>query len=138
MGKLAQIKTKETEASAEDFIKKIPDEQKRKDCMAIVNMMEKATKSPPKLWGSSIIGFGNLRYKSPRTGREVDWFTIGFSPRKANITIYLMNTAAHAAALNKLGKHKTSGGCLYINKMEDVDTKILQEVINSAVNKKKQ
>ena len=138
MGKLVQIKTKETEASAEDFIKKIPDEQKRKDCMAIVNMMEKATKSPPKLWGSSIIGFGNLRYKSPRTGREVDWFTIGFSPRKANITIYLMNTAAHAAALKKLGKHKTSGGCLYINKMEDVDTKILQEVINSAVNKKKQ
>jgi len=138
MGKLAQIKTKETEASAEDFIKKIPDEQKRKDCMAIVNMMEKATKSPPKLWGSSIIGFGNLRYKSPRTGREVDWFTIGFSPRKANITIYLMNIVAHAAALNKLGKHKTSGGCLYINKMEDVDTKILQEVINSAVNKKKQ
>ena len=138
MGKLTQIKTKETEASAEDFIKKIPDEQKRKDCLTIIKMMEKATKATAKLWGSSIIGFGNLRYKSPRTGREVDWFTIGFSPRKANITIYLMNIAAHAAALNKLGKHKTSGGCLYINKMEDVDTKILQEVINSAVNKKKQ
>jgi len=137
MGKLAQIKTKETEASAEDFIKKIPDEQKRKDCLTIIKMMEKATKATAKLWDSSIIGFGNLRYKSPRTGREVDWFTIGFSPRKANITIYLMNTAAHAAALKKLGKHKTSGGCLYINKMEDVDTKILQEVINSAVNKKK-
>ena len=138
MGKLAQIKTKETEASAEDFIKKIPDEQKRKDCHAIIKMMEKATKSPPKLWGSSIIGFGNLRYKSPNTGREVDWFVIGFSPRKANITLYLMNIAAHAAALKKLGKHKASGGCLYINKLEDVDGKVLQEMINSAVKMKKQ
>ena len=138
MGKLAQIKTKETEASAEDFIKKIPDEQKRKDCHAIIKMMEKATKSPPKLWGSSIIGFGNLRYKSPNTGREVDWFVIGFSPRKANITLYLMNIAAHAAALKKLGMHKASGGCLYINKLEDVDGKVLQEMINSAVKMKKQ
>ena len=82
MGKLAEIKTKETESSVEDFINAVADEQKRKDSFAILSMMQKATKEAPKMWGSSIIGFGNLRYKSPKTGREVDWFKIGFSPRR--------------------------------------------------------
>ena len=130
MGKLAQIKTKETEASAEDFIKKIPDEQKRKDSMAIVKMMEKAVKSPPKLWGSSIIGFGDVRYKSPSSGREVDWFKIGFSPRKTNLTIYMgCDVKKHGDALKQLGKYKTGMGCLYINKLADVDVKVLEKMI---------
>jgi len=133
MGKLAQIKTKETDHSVEDFINKVDNEQKRKDSYTIVKIMEKATMEKPKMWGSSIIGFGNLRYKSPNTDREVDWFKIGFSPRKANLTIYLMNLKAHAAALKKLGKHKEGGGCLYINKLEDVDIKVLEEMINATV-----
>jgi len=85
MGKLAAIKTKQTSASVADFINSIADEQKRKDSQVILKLMEKAMKEKPKMWSSSMIGFGNVRYKSPATGREVDWFKIGFSPRKANL-----------------------------------------------------
>ncbi len=129
MGKLAVIKTSQNEASVADFIKSIPIEQKRKDSQVILKMMEKATKEKPKMWGGSIIGFGKLVYKSPASGREVEWFKVGFSPRKANLTIYLMNIPKHAEALKKLGKHKTGGGCLYINKLEDVDLKVLEKMI---------
>src|SRR5690349_23107074 len=117
MGKVAEIKTKENEASVDDFINSVDNEQKRKDSHALMKMMQKATKEKPKMWGSSIIGFGNKRYKSPASGREVDWFKIGFSPRKANFSLYLTASLhAHSPLLQKLGKHKTSGGCLYINK----------------------
>lgn len=132
MGKLAVIKTKETSASAEDFVMGIADEQQRKDSLIILKMMEKATKEKPKMWGSSMIGYGNVRYKSPATGREVDWFKIGFSPRKANLSLHLMNLQKHADALKKLGKHKTGVGCLYINKLEDVDVKVLEKIIAGA------
>lgn len=130
--KLVQIKTKETAASVDGFINTIADEQKRKDCFAILKMMEKATKSKAKLWGSAIIGFGNLIYESPKTGRQVEWFKIGFSPRKANITLYLMGLQKHADALKKLGKHKTGGGCLYINQLEQVDVKVLEKIITAS------
>lgn len=133
MGKLAQIKTKETESSVEDFINGIKEEVKRKDSFSLVKLMEKITKEKPKMWGSSIIGFGNKRYKSPATGREVDWFKIGFSLRKANLTVYLMNMQQHTAALKKLGKHKIGGGCLYINKLGDVDMKVLEGMIKEAL-----
>jgi uncharacterized protein DUF1801 len=132
MGKLAQIKTKPTSSSVESFIDGVANEQKRKDSYVILKMMEKATKEKPKMWGSSIIGFGDVRYKSPATGREVDWFKIGFSPRKANLTIYLINLQRHADGLKKLGKYKTGGGCLYINKLEDVDVKVLEKIIGEA------
>ena len=89
MGKPADIKTKPTDSSVESFIDSIPDEQKRKDSQVILNLMEKATKEKPKMWGSSMIGFGDVRYKSPATGREVDWFKMGFSPRKANLSLHL-------------------------------------------------
>lgn len=134
--KLAEIKTKETTASVEDFINTVDGEQKRKDSFVILEMMKKATKEEPKMWGSSIIGFGNVRYKSPSTAREVDWFRIGFSPRKANLTLYLINMEMHTAALKKLGKHKIGGGCLYINKLEDIDIKILKEMIDAALKNK--
>jgi hypothetical protein len=137
MGKLASIKTKPTEVNVEDFINSIADEQKRRDCFIIMQLMQQATKQAPKIWGSSIIGFGDRRYKSPATEREVDWFIIGFAPRKANITLYLMNMASHADALSKLGKHKIGGGCLYINKLADVDQKVLAGMIKEAVARKK-
>lgn len=130
MGKLAVIKTRENSASVDDFIDSIKDEQQRKDSWVILKMMEKATKEKPKMWGSSMIGFGNLRYKSPATGREVDWFKIGFSPRKANLSLHLIRLDTDA--LKKLGKHKTGVGCLYINKLEDVDIKILEKMIAAA------
>lgn len=132
MGKLAVIKTRPTSLSVTGFIDSIPDEQKRKDCHIILKLMEKATKEKPKMWGSSMIGFGNVRYKSPATGREVDWFKIGFSPRKANFSLHLIDLKRHADALKKLGKHKTGTGCLYINKLEDVDIKVLEKMIDAA------
>ena len=131
--KLVEIKTKPTSASVEDFINNVKDEQKRKDSFVILEMMKKATGEEPKIWGSSIIGFGNVRYKSPATEREVDWLKIGFSPRKANLSIYLMNLKKHETALKKLGKHKTGVGCLYINKLSDVDIKILKDMIGKSV-----
>mgnify|MGYP000963383269 FL=1 len=124
MGKLAEIKTKPTLVSVVDFIETLPDEQKRKDSYVILKLMEKATKEKPQMWGKSLIGFGKLRYKSPTSGREVDWFKIGFSPRKANFSLHLINLQQHADALKKLGKHKVGLGCLYINKLEDVDIKV--------------
>ena len=133
MGKLAEIKTKETDSNVDDFINAVADDQKRKDSFAILKMMRKATKEEPKMWGSAIIGFGNLRYKSPKTGREVDWFKIGFAPRKANISLYLnLDVKAQTSLLQILGKHKTGVGCLYINKLEDVEVKVLEEIINAA------
>ena len=129
MGKVAVIKTKQNSSSVEDFINGIADEQKRKDSFTILKLMEKAMKEKPKMWGSSMIGFGFVRYKSPTSGREVDWFKIGFSPRKANLSLHLINLQRHADALKKLGKHKTGTGCLYINKLEDVDIKILEKMI---------
>ncbi len=137
MGKLAEIKTKETSASVEDFINTVKDEQKRKDSFVILEMMKKATGEEPKMWGSSVIGFGNVRYKSPTTGREVDWLRIGFSPRKANLSLYIsVGIKEHVAALKKLGKHKTGVGCLYINKLEDIDMKVLKGMIDASLNRK--
>jgi hypothetical protein len=134
--KLVEIKTKPTAGSVVDFINNIKDEQKRKDSFVLVEMMKKATGQEPVLWSSSIIGFGNKRYKSPATGREVDWLLIGFSPRKANLSLYIsVGIKEHAAALKKLGKHKTGVGCLYINKLEDVDLNLLESMIAASLNR---
>jgi hypothetical protein len=135
--KLVEIKTKPTAASVEEFINSVTDEQKSKDSFVLLEMMKKATGEEPKMWGSSLIGFGNRRYKSPATGREVDWLLIGFSPRKANLSLYLtINIQEHAAALNKLGKHKTGVGCLYINKLDDIDINVLTSIIDASLNRK--
>lgn len=135
--KLVEIKTKPTTASVEDFINAVADEQKRKDSFAILEMMRKATGEEPRMWGPSLIGFGNVRYKSPKTGREVDWLRIGFSPRKANLSLYLtMDINKHADTLEKLGKHKTGVGCLYINKLADVDMKVLEGLIKTSLKDK--
>ena len=135
--KLAEIKTKPTAATVDDFINNVKDEQKRKDSFVLLKMMKEATGEEPILWSSSVIGFGNKRYKSPTTGREVDWLRIGFSPRKANLSLYIsVGIKEHAAALKKLGKYKTGVGCLYINKLEEIDLKVLKEIIDTSVNRK--
>lgn len=136
-GKKVEIKTKETTASVEDFINSLDDEQKRKDSFAILEMMKKATGEEPKMWGGAIIGFGNIPYVSPKTGREVDWMRIGFSPRKANLSLYIgLGSEGQAEALQKLGKHKRGKGCLYINRLEDVDTKVLKKMIDISAKQK--
>lgn len=137
MAKLAKIKTKETKASVENFINSVKDEVKRKDSHTILKLMQKATKEKPKMWGGSMIGFGKKIYKSPATGREVEWFKMGFSPRKANLSLHLtLDIKKYAAELKKLGKHKTGVGCLYINKLADVDVKVLEKLINTAAKAK--
>ena len=134
--KLAEVKTKPTAVNVEDFINNVKDEQKRKDSFVLLEMMKKASGEEPVLWGSSIIGFGNKRFKSPASGREVDWLLIGFAPRKAGLSLYFtVGVKAHAAALTKLGKHKTGVGCIYINKLEDIDLDVLEEMIDSLLNK---
>lgn len=133
-GKVAEIKTKPTSQSPTDFINAIKDEQKRKDSFVLLEMMKAATGEEPVLWSNSIIGFGIKRYKSPATGREVDWLRMGFAPRKANLSLYLMlNIKEQADALEKLGKHKTGVGCLYINKLADIDIEVLKGMIEASL-----
>ena len=133
---MAEIKTKQNSASVEDFINAVENIQKRNDSFVILEMMKSAFGEEPKMWGSSLIGFGNVRLKSPATGREVDWFRIGFSPRKANLSLYLNgDLKLYETELKKLGKHKTDVGCLYINKLDDVDSEVLRKIINDSLNR---
>ena len=124
---MAELKTKVTRASVEKFLEGIKDEKKREDCFQLLKIMKKATKAEPKMWGTSIIGFGDYHYVYA-SGREGDWFLTGFSPRAQNLTLYMMG-GFDASTLKKLGKYKTGKGCLYINKLEDVDLKVLNELI---------
>ena len=129
---MAELKTKKTEAGVDDFLKGVKDEQVRRDCVEIIKMMKQATKEEPKMWGPSIIGFGSYHYKY-ESGREGDMMQIGFSPRKQNITLYLgLGADGENPLLEKLGKHTTGKGCLYIKKLTDVDSKVLQELINQS------
>jgi len=135
MAKNAELKTKKTGMSVASFIDAIQDDAVRADCAEIIKIMKQAAKDEPKMWGSSIVGFGHYHYKYA-SGRENDWFQIGFSPRKQNITIYFMGSLAdHQAALQKLGKHTTGKGCLYIKSLEDIDKKVLKEFLADAVKK---
>ena len=134
---MPELKTKKTEASADNFLVAIEDERKRDDCFQIIKMMTEATGDKPAMWGSGIIGFGHhqLEYAS---GRHLDWFQIGFAPRKNNITLYIMPGFADSTALmSHLGKFKTGKGCLYIKKLEDVDTSVLEKLIKLSVKKLK-
>ncbi|MFA6085559.1 DUF1801 domain-containing protein [Mucilaginibacter sp.] len=131
--KLAEIKTKPTAVSAMDFIHALASEQKRRDSLVLLEMMQQASGELPVLWSNSIIGFGLKRYQSPASGRQVDWFLIGFAPRKANLTVYLIDLRKHEAALQKLGKHTTGGGCLYLNKLADINLDVLRGMISAAL-----
>lgn len=130
---MAELKTKKTDASVEAFLNKIKDEETRQDCFEIASLMKQVTHSDPKMWGSSIIGFGSRRLKYA-SGRELDWMLIGFSPRKANITLYITGGLEQQTdLLKKLGNYSTGKGCLYIKKLKDVDTKVLKELISQSV-----
>ena len=131
---MAELKTKKTDAPVEKFINSVPDEQKRKDAFVILEMMKKVTGDEPKMWGPSIIGFGDIHLKYA-SGRELDWMKMGFSPRKQNLTLYLTlggGLGNFESVLKKLGKYKTGKGCLYINKLADVNTTVLLEMIKKA------
>jgi uncharacterized protein DUF1801 len=128
---MEELKTKATKADVDQFLEGITDEKKRGECYQILEVMKKATKAEPKMWGTSIIGFGDYHYKYA-TGRENDWFITGFSPRKQNLTLYMMG-GFDSETLQKLGKYKTGKGCLYINKLEDIDTNVLNELVAKSV-----
>jgi hypothetical protein len=129
---MAALKTVQTDESVVKFLNLVEDETKRKDCFTIVEMMKHATKSEPKMWGTSIIGFGSYHYKY-ESGHEGDSCLIGFSPRKQNITLYLMGMFKDEDLLQKLGKYKTGKGCHYINNLSDIDIKVLKHLIKNSI-----
>jgi hypothetical protein len=144
---MAELKTKVNKASVRFFLNSIKDAQKRSDCSEISKMMEKATKSKPEMWGASIVGFGRRKY-TYANGKEGEWMVIGFSPRKQNIALYglkffkmtlggLKENKKENAFLLKLGKYKEGGGCLYVNKLSDINKKELEKIIKLAVSRKK-
>ena len=130
---MAELKTKETDASVEEFLNGIADEKQREDSKKVSVLMENATSAKPKMYGANIVGFGNrtLKYAS---GREQEWMQIGFSPRKGNLTLYLKNEEKwDEELLAKLGKHKLGKGCLYIKRLSDVDEDVLEKLIEKSV-----
>jgi len=130
------MKTKATGVSAADYLKSIPDAQKREDCQAIAKMMQEVTKAEPKMWGPSIVGFGHARLRYPN-GKEIDWMQIAFSPRKANITLYLTEDVLKSDLMKKLGKKDCGKGCLYIKKLSDVDVPTLRKMIQATIRQRK-
>ncbi len=132
---MAELKTKKTTASVAAFLAAVEDEQKRKDSQELLKIFEKVTGEKPAMWGDSIVGFGQYHYKSERSKQEGDWPLTGFSPRKQNITLYIMaGFGDQKKLLEKIGKHKVSGGsCLYINRLSDINVDVLKELIKAGV-----
>lgn len=136
---MAELKTQRNNASVAAFLNSITDEEKRKDCLAVLELMKKITKEEPAMWGDSIVGFGSYHYKSERSKQEGDWFITGFSPRKQNLTLYIMpGISRYKELVDQLGKCKTGGSCLYIKKLSDVDLKVLKQLITTAYKNMKQ
>jgi Domain of unknown function (DU1801) len=129
---MAEQKTKPTAASVEDFVKAIDDPKRREDCLTLIALMKKTTKCEPKMWGASIVGFGDYHYRYA-SGHEGDMFILGFSPRKDAITVYLCTGLDRfRETLDQLGKHKTGKGCLYIRRLEDVNQSVLATLLKKA------
>ena len=126
---MAELKTKPNDAGVLDFLETVEDEGKRDDCYEIMNMMEEVSGEQPKMWGKSIIGYGTYHYKHA-SGREGDWMRIAFSPRKQNLTLYLMaGVERHPELLEKVGKYKNGKSCFHIKKLDDVDRGILKQLM---------
>ena len=132
MADMAELKTRKNDGDVEAFLDGIENEKRRADCRTVVELMADVTGEPPAMWGDSIIGFGSYHYKYP-TGREGDWMAVGVSPRKQNLTVYVMTGfERHAALMAKLGRYTTGKSCLYIKKLEDVDTSVLRELVRDS------
>ena len=130
---MAELKTRKTIDSVEKFLNKVADEQRRKDCFQLLDIMKAATKAEPAMWGTSIVGFGLHRYKY-ESGTKGEWFLVGFSPRKQDLTLYIMRgLERYDALLKKLGKHKTGKSCLYVKKLDDVDMPTLKQLIKQSI-----
>ncbi len=139
---MSEPKTKPHSQDPKDFLNTVEPEQKRLDSFALLELFQKVTGEKPVMWGSSIVGFGKYHYKSEKSRQEGDWMLVGFSPRKQNLTLYILHgNDKQQELLAKLGKHKTSGGsmggCLYINKLADVDQKVLATLIETSFHTKR-
>ena len=129
---MAELKTKETTESVSAFLDRIADEGRRKDCHAVADIMQSVIKEEPRMWGTSIVGFGHYHYKG-KSGREGEWMITGFSPRKGDLTLYIMGGFDKFPDLmSKLGKYKTGKSCLYIKKLSDVDVKVLRKLVTES------
>jgi hypothetical protein len=134
-GFVAELKTKPTAESVSAFLEKIADEGRREDCLAVVDIMRDVIKEEPKMWGGSIVGFGRYHYKY-QSGREGEWMITGFSPRKGDLTLYIMpGFEPFADLMKRLGKYKTGKSCLYVKKLADVNVKVLKELVTKSVDK---
>jgi hypothetical protein len=139
---MPEPKTKATKTSVKEFLSTIEPKEKRADALTLLKIFEQVTGEKGVMWGTGIIGFGKYHYKSTKSKQEGDWMLVGFSPRKQNLTLYIMHgNDASGALIKKLGKYKTSagamGGCLYINKLTDVDTKVLAQMIKKSYKTKR-
>lgn len=134
---MAELKTKVTALSVQDFLNSVEPEDKKQDGLTLLKMFEEATGEKAVMWGTSIVGFGKYHYKSQKSSQEGDWMLTGFSPRKQNLSLYIMHGNNDSPAFEKLGKYKNSsgmGGCLYINKLADVDLQVLSKLIETNYN----
>jgi hypothetical protein len=135
---MAEPKTRPTSTSVMDFLRGLPDDARRADCRKLLAIMRQATGAKPRMWGPSMVGFGSYHYKYA-SGREGDWFLVGFSPRKRDLTVYIMpGFERYATLLGKLGKHKTGRSCLYLKRLADVDIGVLEQLISDSVAHMKQ
>jgi len=130
---MAELKTKPTKASVSGFLNKVSDKSRREDCLKVLEIMKDVTGEEPEMWGESIVGFGRYRYEY-ESGTKGEWMITGFSPRKGDLTLYLMSGfEAVPNLMARLGKHKTGKSCLYLKKLEDVDLKVLRKIVEKSV-----
>lgn len=130
---MAELKTKENNASVKRFLEGVENETRKKDALVLLELLTTITKEKPKMWGTSIIGFGKIHYKSERSSQEGDWMIVGFSPRKQSLTLYVHSLFPEKESLlKKLGKHKMGAGCLYINKLADINLAVLKQIIKKS------
>ena len=130
---MAELKTRPGDRSVREFLDSITDEARRRDCRTVLRIMQKVTGSKPRIWGTNIVGFGSYHYKYA-SGREGDWFLTGFSPRRRDLTLYLMpGLVGFEALLGRLGKHKTGVACLYVKSLDDIRLPVLEELVRRSV-----
>lgn len=130
---MAELKTKQTDQNPKDFLNSVEPDQKKVDGFALLELFQKVTGEKPIMWGTSIIGFGKYHYKSERSSQEGDWPLVGFSPRKQNLSLYIkVDNSENQNLLTKLGKHKSSVSCVYINKLADINQSVLTALIKNA------
>ncbi len=134
---MSKLKTTQNEADVNAFLDAVENPRRRADSRQVLDLIQAVTGEPPKMWGSSIVGFGSYHYRYA-SGREGDWPVVGFSPRKQNLVIYIMpGFSDYGDLLGKLGKYRTGKSCLYVNKLDDVDLELLEQLVRESVKEMK-